>query len=199
MLQAQAAPVEEYMQYLPDGANLALMVQKVGASTPIIDYHGKQMALPASTMKVITALAALLELGPDFRFQTTLETRGAITDGTLNGDLVARFGGDPTLSRQNLRNMVAALKQQGITHIKGNLVIDTSVFASHDMARRLSTKTVSRFRFTVAKPLVKPPLCVLRLTIRPICSARSGRLPLTAAKVSTASWMWCLVSLTAIR
>ena len=30
--------------------------------------------------------------------------------------------------------MVAALKKQGINHIKGNLVIDTSVFASHDMA-----------------------------------------------------------------
>ncbi|MDU6079535.1 MAG: serine-type D-Ala-D-Ala carboxypeptidase [Pantoea sp.] len=134
MLQAQAAPVDEYMQYLPDGANLALMVQKIGASTPIIDYHGKQMALPASTMKVITALAALLELGGDYRFQTTLETKGAISDGTLNGDLVARFAGDPTLGRQDLRNMVAALKKQGVTHIKGNLVIDTSVFASHDMA-----------------------------------------------------------------
>ncbi|KTS26161.1 serine-type D-Ala-D-Ala carboxypeptidase [Pantoea stewartii] len=134
MLQAQAAPVDEYMQYLPDGANLALLVQKVGATTPIIDYHGKQMALPASTMKVITALAALLELGGDYRFQTTFETKGALIDGTLNGDLVARFAGDPTLGRQDLRNMVAALKKQGITHIKGNLVIDTSVFASHDAA-----------------------------------------------------------------
>jgi D-alanyl-D-alanine carboxypeptidase/D-alanyl-D-alanine-endopeptidase (penicillin-binding protein 4) len=134
MLQAQAAPIEDYMQYLPDGANLALMVQKVGASAPIIDYHSKQMALPASTMKVVTALAALLELGPDFRFQTTLETHGSLSDGTLNGDLIARFGGDPTLGRQDTRNMVAQLKKQGITHIKGNLVIDTSVFASHDEA-----------------------------------------------------------------
>lgn len=122
------------MQYLPDGANLALMVQKVGASTPIIDYNGKQMALPASTMKVVTALAALLELGGDYRFQTTLETKGAISDGTLEGDLVARFGGDPTLTRQQIRTMIAALKKQGIHHIRGNLVIDTSVFSSHDMA-----------------------------------------------------------------
>ncbi len=122
------------MQYLPAGASLALMVQKVGASTPIIDYNGRQMALPASTMKVITGLAALLELGGDYRFQTTLETKGAVSDGTLDGDLVARFGGDPTLTRQHIRNMVAALKKQGINHINGNLVIDTSVFASHDMA-----------------------------------------------------------------
>ncbi|XNM59952.1 D-alanyl-D-alanine carboxypeptidase [Escherichia coli] len=40
---------------LPAGANLALMVQKVGASAPAIDYHSQQMALPASTQKVITA------------------------------------------------------------------------------------------------------------------------------------------------
>ncbi|WP_437608593.1 serine-type D-Ala-D-Ala carboxypeptidase [Erwinia sp. V71] len=134
MLQANAAPVEEYSQYLPDGANLALLVQKVGATTPIIDYHGQQMALPASTMKVVTALAALLQLGPDYRFHTTLETKGAVSGGTLNGDLVARFGGDPTLTRQDLRNMVAVLKKQGVQHIDGNLVIDTSVFASHDKA-----------------------------------------------------------------
>jgi len=134
MLQANAAPVEEYTQYLPDGANLALMVQKTGATTPLIDYHGQQMALPASTMKVITALAALLQLGPDYRFQTTLESKGSLSGGTLRGDLIARFGGDPTLTRQHLRNMVAVLKQQGIQHIEGNLVIDTSVFSSHDKA-----------------------------------------------------------------
>ncbi len=186
MLQAQAAPVDEYMQYLPDGANLALLVQKVGATTPIIDYHGKQMALPASTMKVITALAALLELGGDYRFQTTFETKGALIDGTLNGDLVACFAGDPTLGRQDLRNMVAALKKQGITHIKGNLVIDTSVFASHDAApgwpwndmtqcfsappaAAIVDKTVSPCRSTVRISPAKTPSCASPLIIRRTC------------------------------
>ncbi|CCP01446.1 penicillin-binding protein [Erwinia amylovora Ea644] len=134
MLQVQAAPVEEYSEYLPDGANLALMVQKIGAATPSIDYHSQQMALPASTMKVITALAALLQLGPDYRFHTQLESKGSLSGNALHGDLVARFGGDPTLTRQDLRNMVYALKKQGVQHVKGNLVIDTSVFASHDKA-----------------------------------------------------------------
>lgn len=69
------------------------------------------MALPASTQKVITALAALLQLGPDFRFTTTLETKGSLDGGVLKGDLIARFGGDPTLKRQDIRNMVATLKK----------------------------------------------------------------------------------------
>lgn len=133
-LNVQAANVDEYINQLPDGANLALMVQKVGAQEPDIDYHGKQMALPASTQKVITALAALLQLGPDFRFTTTLESKGTVSDGVLKGDLIARFGGDPTLKRQNIRNMVAILKKSGVQKIEGNVLIDTSIFASHDKA-----------------------------------------------------------------
>lgn len=133
-LNASAANVEEYINQLPAGANLALMVQKIGASAPQIDYHSQQMALPASTQKVITALAALLQLGPDYRFTTTLESRGEVDNGVLKGDLIARFDGDPTFKRQDLRNMVAALKRAGIQKIEGNVLIDTSVFASHDKA-----------------------------------------------------------------
>ncbi len=131
---AYAANIEEYLNQLPAGANLALTVQKVGAAAPAIDYHSQQMALPASTQKVITALAALLQLGPDYRFTTTLESQGAVNGGTLNGDLVARFTGDPTLKRQNIRNMITALKKAGVQQINGNVVIDTSAFASHDKA-----------------------------------------------------------------
>ena len=130
----QAANVDEYITQLPAGANLALMVQKVGASAPAIDYHSQQMALPASTQKVITALAALIQLGPDFRFTTTLETKGNVENGVLKGDLVARFGADPTLKRQDIRNMVATLKKSGVNQIDGNVLIDTSIFASHDKA-----------------------------------------------------------------
>lgn len=128
----QAANVDEYITQLPAGANLALMVQKVGASAPAIDYHSQQMALPASTQKVITALAALIQLGPDFRFTTTLETKGNVENGVLKGDLVARFGADPTLKRQDIRNMVTTLKKSGVNQIDGNVLIDTSIFASHD-------------------------------------------------------------------
>ncbi|CAJ0994713.1 D-alanyl-D-alanine carboxypeptidase DacB [Sodalis praecaptivus] len=134
MLYAQAAPVENYTEYLPDGANLALVVQKVGGPQPVIDYHSQQMALPASTMKLLTALAALLQLGPDYRFTTTLEAASAPVGGVLRGNLTARFGGDPTFTRQRLRNMVAELRKQGIKQITGDLIIDTSVFASHDKA-----------------------------------------------------------------
>ncbi|VDY37776.1 penicillin-binding protein [Salmonella enterica subsp. enterica serovar Daytona] len=89
---------------------------------------------PPVPKKVITALAALIQLGPDFRFTTTLETKGNVDNGILKGDVIARFGGDPTLKRQDIRNMVATLKKSGVTQIDGNVLIDTSIFASHDKA-----------------------------------------------------------------
>ncbi|MBF1994671.1 serine-type D-Ala-D-Ala carboxypeptidase [Serratia symbiotica] len=134
VLNAQATSVKNYTQYLPAGANLALVVQKIGTPTPAIDYHSQQMALPASTQKVLTALAALLQLGPNYRFTTTLESQGGIRDGVLYGNLIARFSGDPTFKRQSLRHMVEILKKQGVHRITGNVLVDTSMFASHDKA-----------------------------------------------------------------
>lgn len=137
-LNAQASTVNSninrYINQLPTGTSLSLLVQKVGDQTPLVDYHGEQMALPASTQKVITALAALLQLGADYRFTTTLEAQGTIQHGVLQGDLIARFSGDPTLKREDLHKMVVALKKTGIQKINGNVLIDTSVFASHDKA-----------------------------------------------------------------
>lgn len=133
-VQTSAEPVEQFTQYLPDGTNLAFLAQKIGDKSPVLAYHSKQQALPASTMKIFTALAALLELGADFRFQTTMESDAKIQNGHLTGDLTVRFAGDPTLSRQNIINMISILRQRGVTNIDGNLIIDTSLFASHDMA-----------------------------------------------------------------
>lgn len=134
VLPAHAASINDHIQYLPDGANLAFLAQKIGASSPAVAYNSEQMALPASTQKVLTALAALLQLGPDYRFVTTLESHGAVSGEKLNGNLVVRFSGDPTLKRQQLRNMVAELKKRGVQSIAGDVIIDTSVSASHDKA-----------------------------------------------------------------
>ncbi|ABF14301.1 serine-type D-Ala-D-Ala carboxypeptidase [Candidatus Palibaumannia cicadellinicola] len=131
---AQATTIKKYISFLPKGTNLALMVQKVGAQYPIIDYHSQQLSQPASTIKLLTALAALLQLGPTYRFQTFFETAVLPTTGILHGDLIARFGGDPTMTSKRLRVMVAKLRKEGIKQITGNLIIDTSIFINDDRA-----------------------------------------------------------------
>lgn len=133
-LSAQAANIDEYINQLPAGANLAFMAQKVGASTPEIDYHSQQMALPASTQRSSPRWRRCCNWGPIFALPPRWKPKVPFDGGVLKGDLIARFGGDPTLKRQDIRNMVATLKKAGVQRIEGNVLIDTSVFASHDKA-----------------------------------------------------------------
>ena len=112
-LSAQAANIDEYINQLPAGANLALMAQKVGASTPEIDYHSQQMALPASTQRSFGGAAAIC---PIFALPT-LETKG-FDGGVLKGDLSAAIR---RLKRQDIRNMVATLKKAGVSVSKAML------------------------------------------------------------------------------
>ncbi|MEJ9006867.1 D-alanyl-D-alanine carboxypeptidase, partial [Salmonella enterica subsp. enterica serovar Paratyphi B] len=79
-----------------------------------------------------------IQLGPDFRFTTTLETKGNVDNGILKGDVIARFGGDPTLKRQDIRNMVATLKKSGVTQIDGNVPVPYTHLRAHETLRSIS-------------------------------------------------------------
>ncbi|MBP5425132.1 MAG: D-alanyl-D-alanine carboxypeptidase, partial [Prevotella sp.] len=56
--------------------------------------------VPASNMKLLTTGLALLNLGADWQFRTTLSYSGTINDGVLEGDLYSVGGGDPTTAAQ---------------------------------------------------------------------------------------------------
>ncbi len=92
----QAAVLTEAIKQLPAGANLALMVQKIGAPAPAIDYHSQQMALPPVPKGDYRAGSSSTR--PGFPFTTTLETKGNVDSGILKVT-IARFGGDPALRR----------------------------------------------------------------------------------------------------
>ena len=133
LLQAQS--VEPYISSLPKGSDLSILVQTVdGSPKTLAKYKSDQFKQPASTQKVITALAAQLGLGSDFQFVTGMYANGSVSNKQLNGDLVIKLSGDPTFSRDRLKNMVSALRQKGVEKISGNVILDTSIFASHDKA-----------------------------------------------------------------
>ncbi|NVO77341.1 D-alanyl-D-alanine carboxypeptidase/D-alanyl-D-alanine-endopeptidase [Undibacterium oligocarboniphilum] len=83
---------------------------------------------PASTMKLLTSLVALEELGPAFRWKTQLLTDSPVRKDVLNGDLYLRGGGDPDLNWEKFSVMLRALRNQGIRKIRGNLILDRSYF-----------------------------------------------------------------------
>src|SRR5512143_255677 len=69
----------------------------------IFTHHGDKLLTPASNTKLFTTAAALALSGPDYRYQTTVETNGALDKyGRLTGDVVLVGRGDPNLSGRTL-------------------------------------------------------------------------------------------------
>lgn len=85
--------------------------------------------IPASTLKIFTAEAALIFLGSDFRFVTRLYTDAAsINDGILQGNLYIELSGDPSLTYYDLADLMQLLQSQGVYAIKGNVYIDNTAY-----------------------------------------------------------------------
>jgi len=83
--------------------------------------------IPASVIKLPTAIAALDILGPDYRFRTSLHTTGEVRDGILQGDVILRGGGDPFLFSDHLQLLAQRLASGGIRSIAGNFVYDSTL------------------------------------------------------------------------
>lgn len=88
--------------------------------------------LPASIMKIVTTASSLNYLGPEYRYKTQVLATGKRRDNTLQGDLILKGSGDPTLKTENLQAIVNDLKDSGLTTIQGNLIGDDSVFDGLD-------------------------------------------------------------------
>jgi D-alanyl-D-alanine carboxypeptidase/D-alanyl-D-alanine-endopeptidase (penicillin-binding protein 4) len=80
---------------------------------------------PASNQKLLTAAAALSELGPNHRFSTGLY--GVVAQGAV-GDLVLRSDGDPALDVDDLRRLAHELVARGVARVEGRILLDQSRF-----------------------------------------------------------------------
>ena len=94
----------------------------------VLSHHAERPMQPASTMKLVTTLVGLEQLGPVFRGRTELLSNGEVKNGVLKGDLVLKGGADVDLSGETLEAMLRALRLSSITRIDGNLVLDRAVF-----------------------------------------------------------------------
>ena len=110
---------------MPDDALSVLVLR--GDQT-VLAHLADRAVPPASTMKVITTLVALEQLGPAFRGRTELRTTAPTKGDVLQGDLVLRGGADIDLSTEALTTMLRGLRYQGIRTIDGNLVLDRQLF-----------------------------------------------------------------------
>lgn len=111
-------------------AQLGLAVYDLGRTPQSLIYtlNDQQDFTPASVTKITTAAAVLNRLGPSFKFQTTLWSSGAVSEHTLNGDLILKGGGDAGFVSETMWYLVNEFRRSGITKIKGDLVVDDTDF-----------------------------------------------------------------------
>lgn len=108
---------------------LSVFVQEVGAPDPVIAFAPDTPRNPASTMKLVTTLVALEELGPAYTWKTEVYTDAPIRDGQLAGNLYIKGYGDPFLVIEHFWRLLRGLRATGLVGIAGDLVLDQSHFA----------------------------------------------------------------------
>lgn len=110
-------------KHLPYGSRSAQLIAPLSApQQALIENNTEQFFPPASTLKVVTALAAKLVLPDSFRFETTLYTSG--------NDLIIKYSGDPTFSRASLTTMLKQAKSEVGARFN-NVWLDDSVFTGY--------------------------------------------------------------------
>lgn len=109
--------------------DISIYIKEAGKNGKVIaSLNPHNTRTPASVIKVLTTYAAVLKLGFDYRWPTQFYKAGNIQNGVLQGDLVIKGFGDPTLRDKDLETIVATIRTKGIKQIKGDIVIDRSYF-----------------------------------------------------------------------
>ncbi len=99
-----------------------------GAQTPKLRVGADRPVNPASVMKLVTTYAALDMLGPQFTWRTPFWVDGTVSDGLLRGNLYIQGGGDPKFVMERITVALDAVRAQGVTVIRGDMVLDQSGF-----------------------------------------------------------------------
>src|SRR5437773_11996139 len=122
-----------------------LLIVDAESGETLYEQNADKYFVPASNMKLFTTALALAKLGPEYRFHTTLETRGTIsTEGVLGGDLALVGRGDPNLSNRKfpyelkeefdglpekaLLELADAVAAKGVKEISGDVIGDDTYF-----------------------------------------------------------------------
>ncbi len=109
--------------------DVALWVSPVGKTAPLLALNEKKAMKPASVVKVVSTVAALDLLGPDYRWKTRWLADGLPDkNGTVSG-LVFQGGGDPYYVIERLWLAAERLKNLEVHAVKGDIGVDRRLFS----------------------------------------------------------------------
>ena len=120
------------------GADWGISVISLNSGRTVYSHHADQLFQPASTAKLFTAAVTLSEFGPDYRIPTRVLSGSEIRNGKLDGPLILYGMGDPTLGVDAATlhwadQLAEQLAAQGLRRVHGDLIADSTYFASPAM------------------------------------------------------------------
>ena len=118
-----------------------LLVVDPGRGETLYSRNADKLFMPASNMKLLTGTTALVQLGADYRWSTSMLARGTVRDSVLTGELIVRGNGDPSVSAHMqkgdalapLRALADSLRAHGIARVRGRLVAGPSPFTDEPL------------------------------------------------------------------
>ncbi|MCM1984209.1 D-alanyl-D-alanine carboxypeptidase [Lyngbya confervoides] len=128
LVQPQADQAELTRRYLSSLQDQGFNSQDQGFwvqnESELLASHQGRVSLPAASItKIATTLAALEKLGPQHRFQTTLNYQGTLSSGKLLGNLVVSGGADPFFVWEDGIQLANLLETLGIREVTGNILV----------------------------------------------------------------------------
>ena len=107
---------------LQERTQIGLYVYDLTAEEPLFAFGQHQQLRPASTEKILTAVAALHFLGGDYQLRTTVSVLGR--DSVT---LLVRGGMDPTITPEDVRQLGLQTKQFGLQDKLHSVALDLSM------------------------------------------------------------------------
>ncbi len=116
-----------------------VLIESLDRKRVLFSHEANQLFIPASNMKLYTTAAALVHLGPQYRFRTSVYAAASPDKaGVIQGDLILYGRGDPNLSSSaagvggtltSLDHLAEQLYQAGVREIRGDVIGDESYFS----------------------------------------------------------------------
>lgn len=119
--------IHKAVQQAEKKAAVGIKIVSLKNDVCLFQKNADRIFTPASNTKIFTAGAALHILGPAFTFDTILLTDKRLSPHKIN-NLIIKGSGDPTLKVKDLEKLIHTLKERSINEIKGDLIIDNTIF-----------------------------------------------------------------------
>ena len=105
-----------------DTTDIAVSVWDLSSNTPVLQWHDQELMVPASSLKLLTAISALKRLGVDHRYHERVMITGSVHGGTLKGNVILQADDNPMV--ETLNEYVDALSRAGIRKVEGRFILN---------------------------------------------------------------------------